>query len=323
MGWDLKAADMQVTYLTERDVWQATHQFFYHGKTNTTYKYGFMKALLESLPTANEHYTLSFDALFTSFTKIYWNLVVQHELAQRTSTKARSAVETTIENFATTHAIPRAWNFDQLPATQQLALIQQVKKVGKKYVVGATYSDFSGTIYSFNVKDETLTLHPTYYTFFQAHKRMLTNITNYQLALFLEKYNEEAKISRLLSKVEFVTQRQSLAQFAQLLQQAGVQHCFYCNKALAKSHVDHFIPWSYMQSDHLWNFVLACPTCNTKKNNKIAAAHYLEALIERNDTLQQDTRYTDELLHYNEHKLTELYTYSQLNGFIGDWQPTI
>lgn len=323
MSWDLKVAEIQKPYLTDKDIWQSVHHFYYHGKTTTTYKYGFLKALLESFASANEQFEISFDHLFYSFTKIYWNLVINSKLWQSNSQKAPSSVQKVLEAFAATHAIPREWSFDQLPASQQLQLIEAVKKVGKKYVIGATYSDFNGEIYSFDLKKEYLQLHPTYYRFFQTHKRMLTNITNYQLALFLEKFNEAEKVSKLLTRIEVVTQRRSLLQFSQLLQKAGIEHCFYCHKKINKSsHVDHFIPWSYIQSDHLWNFVLSCPTCNTRKNNKLAAETFLQQLIARNNQWIKEDRYLLQFENYTEKKLTEFYQYSQLNGFIHDWKPS-
>ena len=322
MSWDLKVAEMQKTYLTHKDIWQSVHHFYYHGKTTTTYKYGFLKSLLESISSVNEQFEISFNHLFYSFTKIYWNLVIHIQLWQSNSQKAPSSVQKVLEEFATTYAIPKEWNFDQLPASQQLQLIEAVKKVGKKYVIGATYSDFNGEIYSFDLKKEYLKLHPAYYSFFQTHKRMLTNITNYQLALFLEKFNDAEKVTKLLTRVELVTQRKSLLQFSQLLQNAGIEHCFYCHKKLSKSsHVDHFIPWSYMQSDHLWNFVLSCPTCNTRKNSKLATENFLDELIIRNDQWIREERYPIQFENYTEKKLTELYQFSQLNGFSANWQP--
>lgn len=323
MSWNLKVAEMQSSYLTDKDIWQSTHHFYYHGKTTTTYKYGFLKALLESIPSVNEQFEITFDHLFYSFTKIYWNLVIHNELWQSNSQKAPSSVQKVLNEFATSHAIPKEWSFDQLPASQQLELIAAVKKVGKKYVIGATYGDFNGQIYSFDLKKESLQLHPTYYQFFQAHKRMLTDITNYQLALFLEKFNEAEKMSKLLTKIEVITQRKSLLQFSQLLQNAGIEHCFYCEKKISKaSHIDHFIPWSYMQSDHLWNFVLSCPTCNIAKNNKLAAESYLQQLITRNNEWVKEQRYIPQFENYTEKKLMDFYQYSQLNGFVHDWEPS-
>ncbi len=93
------------------------------------------------------------------------------------------------------------------------------------------------------------------------------------------------KYINLLTKVEFVTNLQSLKEFQILLQQNEIINYFYCNKLLKNSiHVDHFIPWS--QNDLLWNFVLACPSCNTNKNDKLAIEIYLENLITRNEQLK-------------------------------------
>ena len=105
-------------------------------------------------------------------------------------------------------------------------------------------------------------------------------------------------------KVELVTNRQSLKEFQLLLQHAGIQHCFYCNQPLKKAiHVDHFIPWSYFQNDLLWNFVLACPSCNISKKDKLATNLYLEHLIDRNEQLKSITNLENQFENYSSTKL--------------------
>lgn len=80
MSWNLNVGEIQSLYLTESKVWNSIQHFFYHGKNTTTYKFVFFKALLESCISVNDNYELSYDKIFYSFTKIYWNLVIQHEL---------------------------------------------------------------------------------------------------------------------------------------------------------------------------------------------------------------------------------------------------
>lgn len=324
MSWKLQVGEIQIPYLTDTDVWHAIHHFFYHGKNTATYKFGFFKALLESAVSANDQHEISYDKLFYSFTKIYWNLVIQHELWQTNSRTQPSSVQKVIESFAEEHQIPSKWNFEKLNDSLKIALIQKVKAVGKKYVIGAIYGDFAQNIYSFDLKREYLQLHPQFLHVFQTYRRMLTNVCNYQLALFLEKFNEADKVQNLLSKVEFVTVRQSLKEFQLLLQQSGVQQCFYCYKPLKnKIHVDHFIPWSYFQNDLLWNFVLACPTCNVRKNDKLAAASYLDSLMVRNEHFQKDSTYESHFHDYSADKLEQLFSYAIVNGVQSDWQPSV
>lgn len=322
MSWKLQVAEMKKTYVTDQEAWNALHHFFYHGKTTTTYKYGFFKALLEGCITTNEQGEITYDAIFYSFTKIYWNLVIDHGLWQSNTRAQPSSVQKEIEKFAHQNSIPPNWNFEKLTDTQKVELVQKVKQVGKKYVIGALYGDFNGEIYTFDLKREYLQLHPKYLLFLQTYKRILTNVTNYQLALFLEKFNEIEKVKGLLTKVEFITERQSLKAFERLLQKAGVSTCFYCNKALhSKTHVDHFIPWSYFQNDLLWNFVLACPTCNSRKSDKLAAPHFLNTLIVRNEKMLSNESLKDKLNHYNAAKLEQLYFYAGNNGIVGGWMP--
>lgn len=322
MSWDLRVGEMQTAYLTEQEVWQAIQYFFYRGKQTTTYKFGFFKALMESAVHANAQHELSFDTIFYSFTKIYWNLVVHHDLHQTNSRTQISSIQQVVQQFARDNYIPSQWNFDKLADEQKISLVKKVKAVGKKYVIGAIYGDFSRNIYTFDLRKEYLQLHPQFLKTFQTFRRILTNVTNYQLALFLERFNDVAKVQSLLTTVEFVTARQSLKEFQILLQQAGVDNCFYCQKSLKEVvHVDHFIPWSYFQNDLLWNFVLACPTCNRQKSDKLASPVYLEQLIVRNDQFQRIATFEGAFENYEASKVKKLYYYAQNSGFHDNWAP--
>lgn len=59
--------------------------------------------------------------------------------------------------------------------------------------------------------------------------------------------------------------------------------CFYCGRELrnasgSSSPVDHFIPWNFVKDDKLWNFVLACPHCNSLKSNILPDRQYFEEM---------------------------------------------
>lgn len=47
-------------------------------------------------------------------------------------------------------------------------------------------------------------------------------------------------------------------------------------------HVDHFIPWSYLFEDELWNLVLACRKCNLQKHSSLPPEKYVRLLTSRN-----------------------------------------
>ncbi|WP_335713792.1 HNH endonuclease [Neobacillus drentensis] len=150
-------------------------------------------------------------------------------------------------------------------------------------------------------------------------------MTNYHLALFLERFNEKGDTTNLLLKVENVSKRSSLDQFYEILSSFYNGKCFYCGSVIKKNnaHVDHFIPWSFVQTDQLWNLVIACSTCNLSKSDKLAKELFLNTVIDRNEKLLsiQELRKREDMQVYNSKKLKDLYHYSVENGFTEFWVP--
>ena len=326
MSWDLKIGEIKEQYITEEDIWQALNNFYYRSNVTMSYKYGYFKALLENLYNVNGKLELDYESLFYSFTKIYWNLVVHHNLWQSNSKKQPSSIQKILEKYCLEYEIPREWTFDQLPMRIQSKIIADVRKVGKKYVIGAFYGDTEGIFYEFHLKNEYLRFNEPVYRFLQKHMRMLTSLTNYHLAKYLEKYNEAPTVEYLLTKVEVISERSSLKEFYDVLMKYEENKCFYCGKSLSsqkrKTHVDHFIPWSYIQTDQLWNLVLACDKCNLQKSDKIAEEKYLYNLLSRNNQLQTEIQEKKDFFYtYENEKLENLYKYSKHNGYVDFWTP--
>ncbi|MFD0824421.1 HNH endonuclease domain-containing protein [Neobacillus sp. M.A.Huq-85] len=96
-------------------------------------------------------------------------------------------------------------------------------------------------------------------------------------------------------------------------------------KEKRNTHVDHFIPWSFIQNDNLWNLVIACQKCNLQKSDKIAEEKFLDHLLERNQKLSNEIKNepSDLFMNYKEQKLIQLYQYTIYNGYSVTWSPGI
>ena len=93
--------------------------------------------------------------------------------------------------------------------------------------------------------------------------------------------------------------------------------CFYCGKKLQTGiHVDHFIPWSFVKDDKIWNFVLSCPACNLKKNNKIPSPDYIVKIEERNKRIQQveNVIIQNDFDAYSDDLIDRMWKYAKLSG---------
>jgi 5-methylcytosine-specific restriction endonuclease McrA len=81
-------------------------------------------------------------------------------------------------------------------------------------------------------------------------------------------------------------QRKPLVGHRDTLEKGG-RSCFYCGRDDAPSYeVDHFLPWSFVFEDRLWNLVLACggsSGCNQRKRDGIPSDDDLDRLNRRNE----------------------------------------
>lgn len=329
MSYKLQVGEMNTAYLTDKEIWgQFNYIFSTKSKNSTTYKFVLIKSLLENLYNFDDQLKLTYDNLFASFSKIYWNLVIHHNLNQINMTGKKAEVQSILLNTKNHYNVPNTLVFDKLSDNIQIEIITKVKKRCKLNVMGAVYGDTNGNIYDFDNTSEFIKINPSYISFMKRYQRVLNYMTNYHLALFLEKFNEQGDTTNLLMKVENVSKRSSLNEFYYLLTSIYYDKCFYCGKEIKRrdsAHVDHFIPWSFVQSDQLWNLVISCNTCNLSKNDKLAVKTFLDSLISRNEELLENPVFLKrhDMKVYKESKLLELYQYSIDNGFTDFWTPKI
>lgn len=174
MSWDLKVGEIQERYVTDEDIWKALNNFFFRSNVTMSYKYGFLKSLLENLYNVNDKLELDYNSLFYSFTKIYWNLVIHHQLRQSNNKNQKSSIQRILEDYTHSFTGCKDLPFDKLPDNIQFKIIKDVKRAGKRYVIGAFYSDTNKFFYEFDLKQEYLRFNEPLYKFLQNHQRIVT-----------------------------------------------------------------------------------------------------------------------------------------------------
>ncbi|WP_243840668.1 HNH endonuclease domain-containing protein [Paenisporosarcina antarctica] len=210
---------------------------------------------------------VSFDQLAESFAKLYWNLVIRNGYSQG----HRAQIEKEVKKFQVEWQIPSGVSFDSLKDRHQLKLIKRIEsKVIRKYVVRALFANTEGQ----------LTITPGAYEFLLKYQTNIFKLNNYELAKFLQKKNPHLPQGILLEEIEDITQRESLQQFQQMIVTSSGSTCFYTDRPLQVAKrsisVDHFVPWSFVHSDELWNFVLTSSSLNSIQAK---VANYLQSAI--------------------------------------------
>ena len=305
------------------------------GKHTTSYKFAFFKSILDNIFNINiSDNTLRFNSIAIRFTEIYWNLILKYNLRQmRITVEGKcSGIERLIKEFWSNNEISEFFPFENLTPALQLEITNLVETaIVKKYVLGAFCGDTDGQFYHFDKKDDFITLNPSVVAILEKYKISFEKLNYYSWIKFLESVNEEHDAFSLARKLDSSTERSDLTIFRKTLVEFGQNKCFYCGKELSRLEnakavpVDHFIPWSFIKDDNLWNFVLACQECNSKKSNILSDDFFVQFVIDRNKKLVnvKDKFVQEEFKAYRHEKLIEIYKSAKFNGFKSGWKPKV
>ena len=278
-----------------------------HGYKNNTYKFALARFLLDyckALPASrlskmvetNETIIIRYEELADAFLRYYWHQEFRYRIKQNFYNERPPSVIKILRNTFGDQYIPEgfskyAQNESDLVKTARKKILKKVfghARIKTSLVVPRFQNVRIGAkvmqkniFYDFDDDKQYITLFPQAAVFLNQNYAVLFKTVILEWSKFLEKINT---FPRLIAKIETdEARRRSLTHYLNTYK--DVKHCFYCNGTLNKmpsTHVDHFIPWSYIFEDSAWNLVLACQECNCKKSNSLAQFKFLNYLIERN-----------------------------------------
>ena len=341
--------------LDEDEVIQIVSHALTHGSHSTSYKFGFFKSILDNLFNADisgDEEFLSYDLLASRFIEIYWNLILHFRLRQmpKTSDNKRSLIGKLLEKFCTICNLDYSsgsvvFPFESLKYSYQLELTSEAKGIMKKNVVAAFCGDTQNDFYHFDKRAgstmDGISFNHDAYISLVKYKTSFEKLNYFEWIKYMEKVNEEEDAYALATKLDASTERTNLNAYRKVLESFGQTRCFYCGKILKKEEglvvaetnitfpkyrsvpVDHFIPWSFIKDDKIWNFVLACEQCNSKKKDILPSMDFVYNLEERNDKL---SNFDNELVQkdfkdYAHFKIRHIYSSAVSNGFDCNWEP--
>ena len=325
-GYEKTSGEIQKFFANEVELWERFNYVFSDScRKTSTYKYAFIKAILDNLLLAQpslKGLELSYLLLFSKFAENYWNIVIKHDLKQmrHNGTSKITKLEKVFFSISDKSAISSRIDFECLSSGDRDIIIKEIARECKRYVVGALYEDFNGILYGFDLIQNGIWINPVAYEFMLKYKMEIEKLNYYSWARFLEKISENQSSKQVLINLDKSTpRRKNLNIFRQILHEEFEQdNCFYCGTKLNRNiHVDHAIPWSFVKTDNLWNFVLACPKCNAKKNNLLPDRTKMSRIVLRNELFlqSQNVFVKDQCSGYSADLIWSLWGYAKMSGF--------
>ena len=330
-GWLLKEHQIDNSFHSDDELWSAINNLFNtRTKFRTSYKFCFLKSILDNIYNVNERLELSMIDIFSRFTEIYWNLIVKHHLNQiRPGTSTKSAIANLINEISVANHVCPEMPFERLTQIEKDRLILVVVKDCSKYVVGALCTDFRYIIYGFDKDKTKIQFNYFAYIFLVKYAYIIGKRNYFEWIKFLESVNDKDLTYNIAGCLDDSSQRVDLSKYRTFLFDELHEHtCFYCGTELnGTCEVDHFIPWSFVKDDKMWNFVQSCKKCNGSKRDKLTVPCYMTRIITRNKEILAKpaliNAFQDDFYGYNDERLPEMYKSAAFNGFEVGWQPAI
>ena len=145
----------------------------------------------------------------------------------------------------------------------------------------------NGCLYKLVKENGTLwiELNPSWLVYLQENYDILSSFAYWGLTNFLQVRNPNVpNIPNKLIKREERNSLSAQRKFWNIAINGGLEvRCLYTNKVLEKQDydLDHFIPWSFVSHDLLWNLMPADSSINSSKSNKLPDLNlYLPKLAE-------------------------------------------
>lgn len=116
-------------------------------------------------------------------------------------------------------------------------------------------------------------INPQWEDYLKENCRILLDYSYWNLALFLQTRNPNVPDipNKLIKQVERNALTKQRDFWNAVIDEIGPINCIYTGKLLHKGDfdVDHFIPWSFVSHDQLWNLLPADSSINSSKGNKL------------------------------------------------------
>ena len=134
-------------------------------------------------------------------------------------------------------------------------------------------------LYRIDEGGRSITLHPSWVNALRLEAPVFEGWTAYHWLQYMQRCNPNspALARKLLPPAERDTLQKARQHWVTVIS-AGDVHCPYTSRVLAKEapfDIDHFVPWSFLVHDELWNLIPADPSANCSKGQQLPDKRYI------------------------------------------------
>lgn len=141
-------------------------------------------------------------------------------------------------------------------------------------------------LYCFNahlLKDcQTIILHQDWVSYIETNYPVIRGWVYWEWLNYMQQKNPS--VPGIVNKLFMPQERGSLAKqtkYWKLIVRHTTIHCVYSSEAISANNfsLDHYLPWSFVAHDQLWNLVPTLPEVNSSKSNNLPSPKYFAEFV--------------------------------------------
>jgi hypothetical protein len=134
----------------------------------------------------------------------------------------------------------------------------------------------------YHVDGDELVLHPDWVVYLRENRSVVQGWASWHWLEYMQARNPN--VPNLAGKLFPVVSRSPLTRqlaYWNAVARAEPLRCIYSGELLARVEaLDHYVPWSFVLHDRIWNLVPVTSRANSSKGDRLAASVYLDRLID-------------------------------------------
>lgn len=152
-----------------------------------------------------------------------------------------------------------------------------VKDHLKNKMIADLSTNTSKALYKINQTDERIHLNYDWFDYIYRNQSIVSGWHNYKMIYYLQKKNPNIPAIPFKLSMQSKRNLHVATKFWNSVKEQQLLHDIYTGHSMIKDNfekhgemsIDHFIPWSFVLHDELWNLVPTFKNINSSKNNKL------------------------------------------------------
>jgi HNH endonuclease len=138
-------------------------------------------------------------------------------------------------------------------------------------------------LYKFNQTATEIIIHPEWATYIQANYRIIRGWAAWGWLQYMQRNNRNtpALANKLFPPRERESMQFQISYWEEVLKNCADFRCVYSDKILTLQDMslDHYLPWSFVAHNQLWNLVPVPKSVNSSKSDRIPNNIYFEKFV--------------------------------------------